>query len=79
MTGTSLYVPFIQPPITVKAFFESGSHLSSHTVTGIVLSAALVLTVVFGMVTGVSPGRIATGILLLPALVPSLSFAGHFP
>ena len=43
-------------------FFKSGSHLSSHAVSSIVLSAALVLTVVFGMGTGVSPERIATGI-----------------
>ena len=42
-------------------FFGSGSHLSSHTVASIVLSAAHVLTVVFGMGTGVSHGRIATG------------------
>ena len=39
----------------------SGSRLSSHTVASIVLSAALVLTVVFGMGTGVTPERIATG------------------
>ena len=33
----------------------------SHTVTSIVLSAASVLTIVFGMWTGVSQKRIATG------------------
>ena len=38
----------------------SGGHLLSHAVPGIVPSAARVLTVVFGMETGVSPGRIAT-------------------
>ena len=37
-----------------------GIHLSSHAVTRIVLSAVKVLTVVFGMGTGVSPMRIAT-------------------
>ena len=42
-------------------FLGPGSHLSSHTVASIVLSAALVLTVVFGMGTGVTPERIATG------------------
>ena len=42
-------------------FLKSGSHLSSHTVASIVLSAAHVLTVVFGMGTGVTHGRIATG------------------
>ena len=47
-------------------FFGPGSHLSSHTVASIVLSAVLVLTVVFGMGTGVSPKRIATGNFLMP-------------
>ena len=40
---------------------ESGSRLLSRAVTSTVPSAARVLTVVFGMGTGVSPGRIATG------------------
>ena len=40
---------------------KSGSHLLSHAVSSIVPSAARVLTIVFGMGTGVSPGRIATG------------------
>ena len=39
---------------------ESGSHLFSHAVSSIVPSAAQVLTIVFGMGTGVSPKRIAT-------------------
>ena len=39
----------------------SGSHLLSHAVARIVPSAAKVLTVVFGMGTGVSPLRITTG------------------
>ena len=43
------------------SFYKSGSHLPSHTVTSIVLSAASVLTIVFGMWTGVSQKRIATG------------------
>ena len=38
----------------------SGSHLLSHAVARIVPSAGKVLTVVFGMGTGVSPKRIAT-------------------
>ena len=42
-------------------FKDSGSHLLSHAVSSIVPSAAQVLTVVFGMRTGVSPERIATG------------------
>ena len=40
--------------------FKSGSHLLSHTVSSIVSSAVWVLTIVFGMCTGVSPKRIAT-------------------
>ena len=40
----------------------SGSHLLSHAVSSIVPSAAYVLTVVFGMGTGVSRKRIATRI-----------------
>ena len=53
----------------------SGSHLLSHVVSNIVPSAARVLTVVFGMGTGVSPGRIATGIfsLLLSVLSSHLA------
>ena len=39
---------------------ESGIHLLSHAVSSIVPSAAYVLTVVFGMWTGVSPKRIDT-------------------
>ena len=42
---------------TPKGF---GSHLSSRTVSSEVLSAVRVLTIVFGMGTGVTPGRIAT-------------------
>ena len=38
----------------------SGTHLLSHTVSSIVPSAACVLTVVFGMGTGVSHKRIDT-------------------
>ena len=42
-------------------FIKSGSHLLSHTVSSIVPSAAYVLTIVFGMGTGVSRKRITTG------------------
>ena len=41
-------------------FFNSGSHLLSRTVSSKVPSAVQVLTIVFGMGTGVSQGRIAT-------------------
>ena len=41
-------------------FFKFGGHLLSHTVSSAVPSAVQVLTIVFGMGTGVSPERIAT-------------------
>ena len=41
-------------------FFCFGGHLLSHTVSSAVPSAAQVLTIVFGMGTGVSHKRIAT-------------------
>ena len=40
--------------------FKFGGHLLSHTVSSAVPSAVQVLTIVFGMGTGVTPGRIAT-------------------
>ena len=46
-------------------FFLIGSHLLSHAVSSIVPSAAQVLTIVFGMGTGVSPARIATEIRVI--------------
>ena len=42
-----------------KVFKWTGGHLLSRTVSSAVPSADRVLTVVFGMGTGVSPGRIA--------------------
>ena len=39
---------------------EFGGHLLSHIVSNIVPSAVQVLTIVFGMGTGVTPERIAT-------------------
>ena len=42
-------------------FKKPGIHLLSHAVTSIVPSAAYVLTIVFGMGTGVSHKRIDTG------------------
>ena len=41
-------------------FYRFGSHLLSHIVSNAVPSAAWVLTIVFGMGTGVTPRRIAT-------------------
>ena len=40
--------------------YSSGAHLLSHTVSSAVPSPDWVLTVVFGMGTGVSPNRIGT-------------------
>ena len=45
--------------------FKSGSHLLSHAVSSIVPSAAYVLTIVFGMRTGVSHKRIATRVFVV--------------
>ncbi len=57
------YTPFRYPSGIGSLFFKekSGSHLLSHIVSNIVPSADQVLTIVFGMGTGVSPDRIATG------------------
>ena len=51
--------------ISLYSFLKSGSHLLSHTVSSAVSSAAYVLTIVFGMGTGVSHKRIATRNILL--------------
>ena len=50
-------------PTILYSFYKSGTHLLSHIVSNIVPSAAYVLTVVFGMGTGVSHKRISTGCL----------------
>ena len=50
---------------------KSGIRLLSHTVSSTVPSAARVLTIVFGMGTGVPPARIDTRY--------PLSFQGFFP
>ena len=52
---------YIYKPALQDLYRNPGSHLLSHAVPSIVPSAAQVLTIVFGMGTGVSPGRIATG------------------
>ena len=61
---------------------ESGIHLLSHAVSSIVPSAAYVLTVVFGMGTGVSHKRIDTRILVLsvpPAVLSESSYGASLP
>ena len=56
-----LFQLYLKSLITGKfSFFWSGAHLLSHTVSSAVPSADWVLTVVFGMGTGVSPNRIGT-------------------
>ena len=52
--------PLFLSSITQKSFWWSGGHLLSHTVSSAVPSAVWVLTIVFGMGTGVSLRRIAT-------------------
>ena len=47
--------------LSYEPLLDSGSHLLSRAVSSQVSSAACVLTVVFGMGTGVSHKRIATG------------------
>ena len=69
---------------TLSSIFqiESGTHLLSHAVSSIVPSAAYVLTVVFGMGTGVSHKRIGTGILMLlipPAVLCESSYGASLP
>ena len=69
---------------TLSSIFqiESGTHLLSHAVSSIVPSAAYVLTVVFGMGTGVSPDRIDTRILVLsvpPAVLSESSYGASLP
>ena len=46
--------------LSLITFLKAGSHLFSHTVSSAVPSAAYVLTIVFGMGTGVSHKRIDT-------------------
>ena len=46
--------------LSYKPILKSGGHLLSHTVSSAVPSAVWVLTIVFGMGTGVSLRRIAT-------------------
>ena len=61
-------------PFVFSLIFWSGSHLLSHTVSSIVSSAAYVLTIVFGMRTGVSHKRIATRIFVLLWVSSSFCF-----
>ena len=62
----------------IMIFYKSGSHLLSHTVSSIVPSAAYVLTIVFGMGTGVSHKRITTGNSLLSLSNGFLVYQGFY-
>ena len=53
---------------------KSGIHLLSHAVSSIVSSAVWVLTIVFGMGTGVTPRRIDTRYLCLWITIVSIVF-----
>ena len=57
---------FISYGISSALLSGSGSHLLSHAVPSIVPWAVWVLTIVFGMGTGVAPRRIATGSVICP-------------
>ena len=57
--ASGLSVPPLPSSDGRTLLFCSGGHLLSHAVSSIVPSAVQVLTVVFGMGTGVSPARIA--------------------
>ena len=77
--GYTFYGAVLSHRLFPGSFFGvPGSHLLSHAVSSIVSSAASVLTVVFGMGTGVSPKRIATGNLLLSTFFFDNSTVKHF-
>ena len=92
LTHSSSRISPFSPPARTCLFYlktlssifqiESGTHLLSHAVSSIVPSAAYVLTVVFGMGTGVSHKRIGTGILILlipPAVLRESSYGASLP
>ena len=59
-----------RPPGENFFFLKGGIHLLSRAVSSKVPSAAYVLTIVFGMGTGVSHKRIDTTCILLSAVTP---------
>ena len=67
---TSLFLAF------AFFFFKARSHLLSHIVSNTVPSAAYVLTIVFGMGTGVSHRRITTGEFRVTKVSAPLKFIG---
>ena len=92
LTHSSSRISPFSPPARTCLFYlktlssifqmESGTHLLSHAVSSIVPSAAYVLTVVFGMGTGVSHKRIDTRILVLsvpPAVLSESSYGASLP
>ncbi len=69
--------PRAVPAVFLLLFYNAGSRLLSHAVPSIVSSAACVLTIVFGMGTGVSRRRIATSFFPPPRPPPSLPHCGR--
>ena len=58
--------------LSYKPVYNAGTRLPSRTVSSTVLSAAQVLTIVFGMGTGVTPARIGTSKFKFSGLPPLL-------
>ena len=65
----SVIALYIYQPKGLLFLKGSGTHLLSHAVPSVVSSAVRGLTIVFGMGTGVSPGRIGTRNLYLNVLM----------
>ena len=65
----SVIVLYVHQPDGLLFLKRSGTHLLSHAVPSVVSSAVRGLTIVFGMGTGVSPGRIGTRNLYLNVLM----------
>ena len=59
LAGTAQNLTSHCASLVLAKILMPGGHLPSRTVSSAVLSAVRVFTVVFGMGTGVSPGRIA--------------------
>ena len=71
MARTNLILRSRSDSLSALRKMDLGSHLLSHAVSSIVPSADQVLTIVFGMGTGVSPDRIATeNVLVIYVLLP---------
>ena len=72
------YSVFKVQPIPLFLLCCSGSHLLSHAVSNVVPSAAYGLTIVFGMGTGISHRRIATGTSLIYSQADEQQYNPYF-